>query len=166
MSRSSFTPQKRRFPPASSASGWSDRPSDGESTPKSDRLPGTIGGGANVVYGYPSHIGKHMDVTDLAGDSGGIEVVPATEGIEAAIIRGEKIGQNPLPAGMCDQDVDLSDGHRRVANLGEIVKHLSDHLRCKTRDRHEDLSPRLHPCYPSASPAAVVAGVSSQYGEV
>ena len=38
---------------------------------------GTIGGGANIVYGYPGHIGKHMDVMGVEGDSGGIEIVLA-----------------------------------------------------------------------------------------
>lgn len=127
---------------------------------------GTIGGGANVVYEYPDHIGKHMDVMGVEGDGGGIEVILAAEGIEAAIIWGEKIGQNPLPAGLCGQDVDLGDGHRWVTNLGEIVQRLSDHLRRKTRDRHEDLSPCIHPRCPFLRMVAVVAGVSSQYSEV
>jgi hypothetical protein len=57
-----------------------------------------------------------------------MEVVLAAEGTEAAIIWGEKIGQNPLLAELCGQNMDLGDGYRRVALLGEIVQRLSDHL--------------------------------------
>src|SRR5882724_11677868 len=107
-----------------------------------------------------------MDVLGVEGDGGGIEVVLAAEGIEAAVIRGKKIAQNPLPAGLCGQDMDGGDGHRRVALLGEIVQRLSDQLRRQTRDRHENLSPGIHPRYPHPSPAAVVAGVALHCSEV
>jgi hypothetical protein len=53
-----------------------------------------------------------MDVTGVEGDSGGIEVVLAAEGMEAAIILGKEIGENPLPAGPCGQDMELGDGYR------------------------------------------------------
>lgn len=94
------------------------------------------------------------------------DVVFAAEGINAAIIRREKIGQNPLLAGLCCQDMELGNGRWRVTLLGEIVQRLSDYLRRQTRDRHKNLSPGIHPCNSHPNLATVVAGVAAHDSEI
>ena len=74
----------------------------------------------------------------------GIEVVLTTEGIKATNIRGEELGENPPPARLRGQDVDLSENNRRVALLGEIVQRFGNDLWRETRNRHQDLSKTTH----------------------
>ena len=85
-----------------------------------------------------------MDVLGVEGDGAGIEVVLTTQGIKATNIRGEELGENPLPARLRGQDVDLSENNRRVALLGEIVQRFGNNLWRETRNRHQDLSKTTH----------------------
>src|SRR5262245_62005672 len=85
-----------------------------------------------------------MDMRSVEGNGGGIEVVLAAEGIEVADIRSKKIDENPLLAGLCDQDVDLGDHNPWIAFLGEVIQRLGIDFWGEAGYRHQDLSKTTH----------------------